>query len=102
MKRIVTYTLIAIALVAGTFFAFQGIKKEKKGHVESGLAESAVPVTVSAVVQHEFQDELHAVGTLKARVTGLISPKVPGNWRPSWLVLETVLKQARSSSSLTG
>ena len=84
MKRIVTYTLIAIVLAAGTFFAFQGIKKEKEGHVESGLAESAVPVTVSAVVQHEFQNELHAVGTLKARVTGLVSPKVPGN-------VETVL-----------
>lgn len=79
MKRIVMYTLIAVVVLAGTFIAFQGIKKQKENHVGPGLDESAVPVTVSAVVQHEFQDEIHAVGTLKAKVTGLVSPKVPGN-----------------------
>ena len=79
MKRIATYILIAVVVAAGAFFAFQGIKKGKEDHVGSSLAESSVPVTVSAVVQHEFQDEIHAVGTLKAKVTGFVSPKVPGN-----------------------
>jgi len=79
VKRIATYTLIAIVVVAGTFFAFQGIKKQKEDHVGPDPDESTVPVSVSAVVQHEFQDEIRAVGTLKAKVTGFVSPKVPGN-----------------------
>jgi len=79
VKRIVTYTLIAIVVVVGTFFAFQGIKKQKDDHAGPDPDESAVPVSVSAVVQHQFQDEIHAVGTLKAKVTGFVSPKVSGN-----------------------
>ena len=79
MKRIVTYTLIAIMAVAGAFFAIQGVKKQKKDHVGTDPYEAVVPVSVSTVVQYEFQDEIRAVGTLKAKVTGLVSPKVSGN-----------------------
>lgn len=79
MKRIATYTLIAVLVVAGTFFAFQGIKNQKEDHVGPDPDESAVPVSVAAVVQHRFQDEIHAVGTLKAKVTGLVSAKVAGS-----------------------
>ncbi|MCK5724730.1 MAG: biotin/lipoyl-binding protein, partial [Gammaproteobacteria bacterium] len=45
----------------------------------TGNDQAAVPVTVSAVVRREFQDKISAVGTLKARETGLLLPKVAGN-----------------------
>ena len=79
MKRIVTYVLITILVAAGVFLAFQGIEEQKGGRADSGRDKLPVPVSVSAVVQHKFQDEIHAVGTLKAKVTGLVSAKVAGS-----------------------
>jgi len=61
---------------------FQIIEKQKHKSNSSEATEhnqAAVPVTVSAVVRQEFQDKISAVGTLKARETGLLSPKVAGN-----------------------
>ncbi|MBW1944452.1 MAG: efflux RND transporter periplasmic adaptor subunit [Deltaproteobacteria bacterium] len=64
------------------FFGLQTIEKQKHKSNSSevtGHDQAAVPVTVSAVVRREFQDKISAVGTLKARETGLLSPKVAGN-----------------------
>ncbi len=82
MKRIAIYILIAVMAGGAVFLGLQTIEKQKHKSNSSevtGQDQAAIPVTVSAVVRHEFQDMISAVGTLKARETGLLSPKVAGN-----------------------
>ena len=82
MKRIAIYILIAVMAGGAVFLGVQIIEKQKHKSNSSevtGHDQAAVPVTVSAVVRQEFQDKISAVGTLKARETGLLSPKVAGN-----------------------
>ena len=82
MKRIAIYILIAVMAGGAVFLGAKTIEKQKHKSNSSevtGHDQAAVPVTVSAVVQQEFQDKISAVGTLKARETGLLSPKVAGN-----------------------
>ena len=95
MKRIAIYILIAVMAGGAVFLGLQTIEKQKHKSNSSevtGQDQAAVPVTVSAVVRHEFQDEISAVGTLKARETGLLSPKVAGNVEA---VLVDIGEQAR-------
>ena len=82
MKRIAIYILIAVMAGGAVFLGLQIIEKQKHKSNSSevtGHDQAAVPVTVSVVVRQEFQDKISAVGTLKARETGLLSPKVAGN-----------------------
>ena len=82
MKRIAIYILIAAMAGGAVFLGLQIIEKQKHKSNSSeatGQDQAAVPVTVSPVVRHEFQDEISAVGTLKAKETVLLSPKVAGN-----------------------
>lgn len=82
MKRIAIYILIAVMAGGAVFLGLQTIEKQKhksNSPKVTGNDQAAVPVTVSAVVRREFQDKISAVGTLKARETGLLSPKVAGN-----------------------
>ena len=82
MKRIAIYILIAVMAGGAVFLGLQTIENQKhksNSPKVTGNDQAAVPVTVSAVVRREFQDKISAVGTLKARETGLLSPKVAGN-----------------------
>ena len=82
MKRIAIYILIAAMAGGAVFLGLQIIEKQKHKSNSSEATEhnqAAIPVTVSPVVRHEFQDEISAVGTLKAKETVLLSPKVAGN-----------------------
>ncbi len=80
MKQIVTYCSIAVVLVLAAFLVFQSVKKQEREPISSGRTERevAIPVTVSSVILHDFQDEIRTVGTLKAYEVGLLSPKVAG------------------------
>lgn len=78
MKRILFYILIMAILAGAAFFIYKSIDKQKnKALMESG--QTTVPVEVVPAAMHEFQIKIAAVGTLKARETNLLSPKVAGN-----------------------
>jgi len=79
MKRNAAYILILIIIAgAGLFFAYKTvIKLEYKPEVVE--TEDAVPVNTAEVKFREFNYEIDAVGTLKARETCTLSPKVSGN-----------------------
>ncbi|PKN04987.1 MAG: efflux RND transporter periplasmic adaptor subunit [Deltaproteobacteria bacterium HGW-Deltaproteobacteria-9] len=77
MKRKLLYISIAVAAVAMVLVTIQVVKSHRQKDVN--VADKALPVTVAAVIQHEFTDEMSAVGTLKARETSLLSPKVAGS-----------------------
>jgi len=80
MKQIVTYCSIAVVLVLTAFLVFQSVERQEWEPINSGRTERevAIPVTVSSVILHDFQDEIRTVGTLKAYEVGLLSPKVAG------------------------
>ena len=78
MKRKGGYILIAVAVAAIALLVFQFSKKQWQKDVDVHMVDKALPVTVVAVVHHEFRDEINAVGTLKAREIVLLSPKVAG------------------------
>lgn len=79
MKRRGAYISIAIAAVAIALLVFQVARKQWHKDGDMNVVDKAVPVTIAAVVQHEFADEISAVGTLKARDTSPLSPKVAGS-----------------------
>ena len=76
MKRKLLYIAIAVAAVAMVLVTIQIVKSHRQKDVN--VADKALPVTIAAVVQHEFTDEISAVGTLKAREISPLSPKVAG------------------------
>ena len=78
MKRKGAYILIAIAAALIAFFVFQVARKHWQKDVDVHMVDKALPVAIASVVQHEFTDEISAVGTLKAREIILLSPKVAG------------------------
>lgn len=78
MKRILSCILILAAIAGAAFFVYKLIDKQKnKALMKSD--QSAVPVEVVPAAMHEFQIKIAAVGTIKARETNLLSPKVAGN-----------------------
>jgi multidrug efflux pump subunit AcrA (membrane-fusion protein) len=80
MKRIITHGLIAVVLVATVaLLVTLGAKWNRREHANPAADHVSIPVTVTSVIRHEFRDEITGVGTLKAKETVLLSPKVPGN-----------------------
>jgi len=66
MRRRGVYISIAIAAAVIAFLAVQVSKKQWQKDEDPNAASKALPVTIASVVQHEFADEISAVGTLKA------------------------------------
>ncbi|MCK4469647.1 MAG: efflux RND transporter periplasmic adaptor subunit, partial [Desulfobacterales bacterium] len=78
MKRIFIYIFIAGAVLCALFFIFRAMDKDKtRDDVRVGQA--SVSVDAAPAVFHEFEDRIDAVGTLRARETNLLNPKVAGN-----------------------
>jgi len=84
MKRRVIYISTAIVIAVVVLFAVNATKKKRQEHISTGTDQVSISVTVASVGQSEFQDEIRAVGTLKACETVLLNSKVSGN-------VETVL-----------
>lgn len=78
MRRRGVYISIAIAAAVIAFLAVQVSRKQWQKDEDPNAASKALPVTIASVVQHEFADEISAVGTLKAREMSPLSPKVAG------------------------
>ncbi len=78
MKRIFIYIFIAGAVLCALFFIFRAMDKDKtRDDVRVGQA--SVSVDTIPAVFYEFEDRIDAVGTLRARETNLLNPKVAGN-----------------------
>ncbi len=84
MKRRAIYISIAIVMAVVVLLAVQVAKKNRQERISTGSDHATISVTVASVAQREFQDEIRAVGTLKAHETVLLNSKVLGN-------VETVL-----------
>ena len=78
MKRRGAYISIAVAAAVIALLVFQVSKKYRQKDVDMDVVDKALPVTIATVVRHEFTDEISGVGTLKARDTIPLSPKVAG------------------------
>jgi RND family efflux transporter MFP subunit len=78
MKRILMYIFIAGVVAVAIFFVFRTMNRDKDRD-DTKVDEAAVPVEVVCAAFHDFQDITNAVGTLRARKTNLLSPKVTGN-----------------------
>ena len=78
MKRIFIYIFIAGAVLCALFFIFRAVVKDKSRD-DMRVGQASVSVDAVPAVFHEFQDRIDAVGTLRARETNLLSPKVAGS-----------------------
>ena len=78
MKRRGAYISIAIAAAVIALLVVQISRKQWQKDEDLNVATKGVPVTIASVIQHDFADEISAVGTLKARDTSPLSPKVAG------------------------
>lgn len=78
MKRKLAYIMIAVAVVVIAIIVFQVFSKQRQKDIDVHAVDRALPVTIAAIVQHEFREEISAVGTLKAREVSPLSPKVAG------------------------
>jgi RND family efflux transporter MFP subunit len=78
MKRIFIYIFIAGAVLCALFFIFRAMDKDKTRD-DTRVGQTSVSVDAVPAVFHEFQDRIDAVGTLRARQTNLLGPKVAGN-----------------------
>ena len=76
MKRKSAYIMIAVVVIA--IIVFQVFSKQRQKDIDVQAVDKALPVTIAAIVQHEFREEISAVGTLKAREVSPLSPKVAG------------------------
>ncbi|MCK4389055.1 MAG: efflux RND transporter periplasmic adaptor subunit [Desulfobacterales bacterium] len=79
MKRVVTYISIVLVVGAAVLLAFQTLKKRGREYANTTQDQAAMPVAVARVALREFKEETSAVGTLKARHTSPLSPKIAGN-----------------------
>ena len=70
--------MIAVSVVVIAIIVFQVFSKQKQKDIDVQAVDKALPVTIAAIVQHEFREEISAVGTLKAREVSPLSPKVAG------------------------
>ena len=78
MKRIFIYIFIAVVVLCALFFIFRAMNKDKTGD-NTRVGQTSLSVDAVPAVFHEFQDRIDAVGTLRARKTNLLNPKVAGN-----------------------
>ncbi|RJR33083.1 MAG: efflux RND transporter periplasmic adaptor subunit [Desulfobacteraceae bacterium] len=78
MKRRKAYVLIAVVAIVLAFSTFQFSRKQSDKDAGLDMTDKTLPVTIASVVQREFADAISAVGTMTARETSLLSPKVPG------------------------
>lgn len=78
MKRIFIYIFIAAVVLCALFFIFRAIDKDKSRD-DMRVGQASVSVDAAPAVFHEFEDRIDAVGTLRARETNLLSPKVAGS-----------------------
>jgi len=78
MKRKLAYITIGVAVVAIALFVLQVFSKQRQKDVDVNAVDKVLPVTIATVLQHEFHEEISAVGTLKAREISPLSPKVAG------------------------
>lgn len=78
MKRIFIYIFIAAVVLCALFFIFRAMDKDKSRD-DMKVGQASVSVDAVPAVFHEFQDRIDAVGTLRARETNLLSPKVAGS-----------------------
>lgn len=78
MKRKSAYIMIAVSVVVIAIIVFQVFSKQRQKDIDVQAVDKALPVTIAAIVQHEFREEISAVGTLKAREVSPLSPKVAG------------------------
>jgi len=78
MKRSKAYILIAVVAIVLALLVVQVLRKQWQKDEDLNVTAKASPVTVASVVKKEFADVISAVGTLKARETSPLSPKVAG------------------------
>lgn len=78
MKRKLAYITIGVAVVAIALFVLQVFSKQRQKDVDVNAVDKVLPVTIATIRQHEFREEIGAVGTLKAREISPLSPKVAG------------------------
>jgi len=78
MKLRGLHVSMAVAAVVLAFLVFQVSSKQWHKDTDMVKIEKALPVKIASVAKHEFTDEINAVGTMKARETSLLSPKVAG------------------------
>lgn len=78
MKRRQSYVLIAVVAIVLALLVVQVSRKQWQKDEDLNVTAKASPVTIASVVQNEFADVISAVGTLKARETSPLSPKVAG------------------------
>lgn len=78
MKRIFIYIFIAAVVLCALFFIFRAMDKDKSRD-DMRVGQASVSVDAVSAVFHEFEDRIDAVGTLRARETNLLSPRVAGN-----------------------
>ena len=78
MKRRKSHVLIAVVAIVLALLVVQVSRKQWQKDEDLNVTAKASPVTVASVVQNEFADVISAVGTMKARETSLLSPKVAG------------------------
>jgi len=76
-KKYIVAIILVLSLICALKFAWQ--TKTEIRENKDNRANNVVTVTVAPVVLREFRNEISAVGTLKARETVLLSPKVSGN-----------------------
>jgi RND family efflux transporter MFP subunit len=78
MKRWGAYISIVVAVAVIALLVIHVSRKQWQKDVDMDTVDKALPVTIAAVVQHEFTDDIEAVGTFKAREVSPLSPKVAG------------------------
>lgn len=75
MRTIIMLAVIALVALSGLYAISSGSRTDAPAVPEP----YRISVSVAEVESREFQDRIRAVGTLTARETALVSPKVPGN-----------------------
>jgi len=80
MRRAITYLLIAAVVVAAVLLVYRRVTgKIVQRKANTTVTNEAIPVAVTPVAERPFRVEVAAVGTLRARETALVSPKIPGH-----------------------
>jgi RND family efflux transporter MFP subunit len=79
MRRLLRSLAVIAALGGALALAALAVTRHQGEPVLPQADQGALTVTVAPAIRREFRDEINSVGTLKARETVLLSPKVPGN-----------------------
>ncbi|MCD4653716.1 efflux RND transporter periplasmic adaptor subunit [bacterium] len=78
MKPRKIYVSFAVVLVVFAFLFFQATTNESKKNLDMNVVDKEFSVRIAPVIQHEFSDEISAIGTLNAKETSMLSSKVAG------------------------